>query len=108
MEKNNKQLKSIWGKWWASIRKWFYPAWLVYETFIRFYAYGQSVHDCFTMQQTYVGEIGTQTLAIFFSVITFVICATYLTLPASFLIYHFFQIDNLTNTRLEEKIKKYF
>ena len=107
MERNNKQLRSIWGKWWASIRKWFYPTWLVYETFIRFYAYGQSVYDYFIMQQVYIGEIGTQTSAIFFSVATFVICAVFLTLPATFLLYQFFQIDNLTSTWLEEKIKKY-
>ena len=108
MEKNNKQLKSIWGKWWESIRKCFYPAWLVYETSIRFYGYGQSVHDYFMMQQEYVGEIGAQTSAIFFSVATFVICVAFLTLPAAFLLYQFFQIENLTSTLLEEKIKKYF
>ena len=108
MEKNNKQLKSIWGKWWASIRKWFYPAWLVYETSIRFYDYGQSVHDYFIIQQDYIGDIGAATLAIFFSVTTFVICASFLTLPTSFLLYQFFQTENLTSTRLEEKIKRYF
>ncbi len=108
MEKNNKQLKSIWGKWWASIRKWFYPAWLVYETSIRFYVYGQSVHDYFIMQQDFVGGIGAEISAIIFSVATFVICSSFLTLPASFLLYQFFQTENLTSTWFEEKIKRYF
>jgi len=36
MEEQNLQLKSIWGKWWEPIRKWFYPAWLIYETTVRF------------------------------------------------------------------------
>lgn len=108
MEKNNKQLKSIWGKWWESIRKWFYPAWLVYETSIRFYGYGQSVYDYFIVQQGYIGEIGATTSAIFFSVATFVICASFLTLPASFLLYKFFQTENLTSTWLEEKLKRFF
>ncbi|MCK0132570.1 hypothetical protein MWU59_13755 [Flavobacteriaceae bacterium F08102] len=44
MEEQNKQLTSILGKWWVSIRKWFYPAWLIYETTVRFYDYSEATY----------------------------------------------------------------
>ena len=112
MEENNKKLKSIWGKWWVSIRKWFYPAWLLYEISMRFYDYAQSVHIYFIGQQnyleSYIGEIGAQTLAIFCSVATFVICTVFLTVPVCFILYKFFKTINLTSTQFEEKMKPIF
>lgn len=107
MEKR-KQLKSIWGKGWQSIRKWFYSTWLIYETSIRFYDYGQSVHGYFINQQDYLGEVGAQVLAIFFGLATFTICTFFLTLPTCLLLYKFFQTKNLTGTLFEESIKTYF
>lgn len=112
MEENNKPLKSIWGKWWEPVRKWFYPAWLVYETSIRFYDYAQSVHHYFVKQQdhiaSYIGELGTQTLAVFCSVATFGVCTAFLTVPACFVLYQFFKTANLTGTQLEIKMKPLF
>lgn len=112
MEENNKHLKSIWGKWWESFRKWFYPAWLIYETSIRFYDYAQSVHQYFIAQQdhliSYIGVLGTQALDLFCSVTTFAICSAFLTVPAGFVLYKLFNVDNLTGTRFEEKLKPIF
>lgn len=112
MEENNKPLKSIWGQWWEPIRKWFYPAWLTYETSIRFYDYTQSVHKCFIEQEDYIasymGEIGTQALDIFSSVATFAICTAFLTVPACFVLYKFFKTENLTGTQFEQKLKTFF
>ncbi|AUP80676.1 hypothetical protein [Flavivirga eckloniae] len=108
MEKNNKQSKSIWGKWWTPIRKWFYPAWLIYEVTIRFYDYALAVHSYFMEQQNYLGEIGALILAVFCSVVTFIICTFYLTIPACFILYKFFKEDNLTKVRFEERIKRFF
>ncbi len=112
MGDNNKELKSIWGKWWAPIRKWFYPAWLIYETSVRFADYGQSVHTYFIKQQdylgSYIGEIGAQSLALFCSMITFVICTLFLTVPACLILFNFFKVINLTRTRLEERLKPIF
>ena len=69
MEENNKQPRSIWGKWWEPIRKWFYPGWLIYETSVRFYAYAKSVYHYLIEQQDhlafYTGEIATTALAFF-------------------------------------------
>jgi hypothetical protein len=112
MEENNKQLKSIWGKWWEPQRKWFYPIWLVYETSIRFYDYAQSAHDYFISQHdyltSYIGGIGSQTLDIFSSLATFVICTAFLTVPASFVLYKFFKVESLTGTPLEKRMKRLF
>ncbi|KIX21063.1 hypothetical protein SY27_09825 [Flavobacterium sp. 316] len=112
MEEKNKKLKSIWGKWWESIRKWFYPVWLVYETSIRFYDYALGVYNYLEMYQDdilpYIGNIGVLTLAIFCSVVTFVVCTIFLTVPTCFVLYKFFKVGNLTGTSFEEKIKIYF
>ena len=108
MEEYNKQLKSIWGNWWEPLRKWFYPTWLIYEFSIRFYDYGQSVHDYFIEQQSFIGEFGAQILAIFFSIATFIICSFYLTIPTCFTLFRFFQTKNLTNYPIEERIKRFF
>lgn len=110
MEEKSKQVKSVWGKWWELIRKLFYPTWLFYELTIRFYDYSIDVHNYFTEQQHYLtfGEITTQFLAIFCGVLTFVVCTFFLTIPACYILYKFFKIENLTNSRFEEKMKKYF
>ncbi|GGX06623.1 hypothetical protein [Aquimarina muelleri] len=112
MKENNKQLISIFGKWWEPIRKWFYPTWLLYELSVRFYDYAVDVHNYFIEKQgyfvSYIGEIGTQTLAVFCSIATFVICTAFLTVSACFILYKFFKIKNLTDVKFEEKIKKYF
>ncbi|WP_271782419.1 hypothetical protein [Aquimarina algiphila] len=108
MEENNEQSKSIWGKWWIPFRKWFYPVWLVYEVSIRFYEYSLSVHIYFIEQQKYVGQIGAQTLAIFCSIATFVICTFYLTVPACFTLFKLFKEDDLTGSRFEQLMKKFF
>ncbi|WP_343788201.1 hypothetical protein [Wandonia haliotis] len=112
MGEKNKQRKSIFGKWWEPVRKWFYPTWLLYELSIRFYDYAIAVHNYFIEHQdylaSYVGEISTQTLAIFCSVATFIICSAFLTMPACFLLYTFFKTENVSATPFEDKIKKYF
>ena len=112
MEEKNNQLKSILGKWWEPIRKWFYPAWLIYETSIRFYEYAQSFHNYFIIQHDYItpyiGEIGAQAIDVFCRVATFSICTFFLTIPACFVLYKFFKTENLTGTQFEEKIKFYF
>ncbi|MEN7548808.1 hypothetical protein AAG747_12880 [Rapidithrix thailandica] len=112
MEEQNQQKKSIWGNWWEPLRKWVYPAWLMYETSIRFYHYAQGVHTYFEKHQeglaSYIGEIGTLTLDLICSVATFAGCTVFLTMPACFLLYKFFKEDNFINTRFEEKIKILF
>ncbi len=112
MEENNKQLKSIWGKWWESIRKWFYPAWLLYETSVRFYDYAQSTHHYFIEKQSsiasHIGDIGAQALSLFCSITSFSICFIFLTVPTCFILYKFFEIENLTATNFERRIKPFF
>lgn len=108
MEENNKQLKSIWGSWWEPLRKWFYPAWLIYELSIRFYEYGQGVYMYFMGQQDFLGGFTAQAIAILSSAATFVICSFYLTLPACFTLFRFFTLRDLTNSPLEERIKRLF
>lgn len=112
MKEYNKQPKSIWGKWWEPLRKWFYPGWLIYETSVRFYAYAKSVHNYFIEQQDYlaiyIGKIATRALVLFCSVSTFAVCTVFLSVPACFLLYHFFKKENLTRTIYEEKLKPIF
>jgi len=112
MEEKNKQLTSIFGKRWEPIRKWFYPIWLLYELSIRFHHYALAVAGSFKERQdyltNYLGEMGTHSLTVFFSVATFIICTAFLTVPTCFLLYKFFKIENLTATQFEKKIKKYF
>ncbi|WP_417602553.1 hypothetical protein [Owenweeksia hongkongensis] len=96
----NIQQKSIWGKWWIPIRKWFYTLWLAYETTMRFYEYALSTEH-------YFDALGYPTLAIISSVISFVICAAFLTFPACFILYKFFDTSNLTGTSLEARLKPY-
>ncbi|QDH78119.1 hypothetical protein FKX85_03330 [Echinicola soli] len=105
MERNNVLLTSFWGKW-------FYPTWLGYETSIRFYDYGQSVYGYLLAQQdqivTYVGAFGAEAMALFFGVATFAICSVFLTVPACFILYKFFESPSLTSTLLEGKLKTIF
>ena len=112
MEENTNQLKSIWGPWWEPLRKWFYPAWLLYELTVRFYTYALEVYTYFinptSIVSSLIGAIGTQTIAILSGVITFVACTAFLTLSACFTLYTFFTTFNLTNSRFEANIKKYF
>ncbi len=112
MEVKNTQLKSIWGKWWEPIRKWFYPTWLIYETSFRFYEYGHAVHAYLIALPHYsaskIVEIGLPTLAVFCGFLTFAVCTLFLTLPASYLLYQFFKQDNLSQSRFEQKLKKLF
>ncbi len=108
MEDNNKPLKSIWGKWWEPIRKWFYPVWLLYELSIRFYDYATDVHQYIMEQQNYLGEITTQALAIFLAIATFIICSFYLIVPTCLTLYKFFAKNNTTSNKIEKKIKRYF
>ena len=111
MEERNKQLHSIWGKWWVPIRKWFYPSWLLYETSYRFYDYAESVHPYVINQlegiEVYIKEIGLQILAAISSIATFAICTVFLTVPACFLLYCFFTTKNVTGTTFEGKVKVY-
>lgn len=108
MERNTKKLRSIWGKWWEPLRKWFYPVWLIYETSIRFYDYAQAVHIYIVEQLSSIGEIGVQAAAIFCAIATFAICTVFLTAPACFVLYKLFETENLSNTPLEEKTKPIF
>lgn len=101
MEVQTKQLQSIWGKWWESFRKWFYPAWLIYETSVRFYEYSIDTH-------LYLSEISSEILAFVTAIIVFIICSAFLTIPATFILYKFFKVENLTGTSFENNIKKYF
>ncbi|TYA84389.1 hypothetical protein [Seonamhaeicola marinus] len=110
MEAQNKQLESIWGKWWEPLRKWFYPAWLIYETFIRFYSYSEDVYNYLLNKQelivSYIGKIGAQILSLFCTSLTFLICIVFLTVPTSFVLFRFFKSYNMTGTKLENRFKK--
>ncbi len=108
MEENDIQLTSIWGKWWEPIRKWFYPIWLLYELSIRFNDYALAVHQYIMVQQNYLGEITIQIFAVFFGIVTFIICTSYLTVPTCLTLYKFFTKNDSTSTRFEQKTKKYF
>ena len=107
MEDLNNQQKSVFGTWWELIRKWFYPAWLIYETSIRFYEYSLGVSNYFIEQQESIGELFAQILAITCGLATFLICSFYLTIPSCIILYKFFKEDKPTNPFLH-KMKKYF
>lgn len=110
MKVKSKQTKSIWGRWWSPIRKWFYPSWLIYECSYRFYDYAIAVYAYFKNHQidiaSYIGETGAQSFNTICSVATFVICSGFLTIPACFVLYKFFKIENLTSTKFEERLKR--
>ena len=108
MEENKTPLKSIWGSWWTNIRKWFYPAWLIYETSIRFYEYTFPVHNYFINQSANIGEVAAQFLAVFCSSLTFLICFFFLTVPACSALFKYFSSEKIISTAIERKIKMYF
>lgn len=112
MEEKDIQLKSIFGKWWEPVRKWFYPTWLLYELSIRFYDYAKAVLNYFIEYQeyfaSYLGVGGSQITAVLCSVATFIICTFFLTVPSCYMLYYFFNRENLTATSFELKLKKYF
>lgn len=108
MEGKESQLKSIWGKWWEPNRKWFYPAWLLYETTVHFYDYAFSAYQFFINQQDGIGEVAAQALSILGSLGTFVICFAFLTIPASLALFKFFKPEGTGNSSFEIEIKKYF
>lgn len=112
MEENNKQMPSIFGKWWVPVRKWFYPAWLVYELSLRFYGYSLGVQNYFMNHYDYLssflGHSGTSIITAFCVAATFILCFLFLTLPAGYVLYYFFKQENVTATRFEPKLKKYF
>ncbi|MFD0760904.1 hypothetical protein ACFQZW_02285 [Lutibacter aestuarii] len=109
MEEKKTINKSIWGKWWTSFRKWFYPAWLVYETTIRFYEYSLSTYQYFLLQEQYFGSEISQLIAILASSLTFAICFFFLTVPASFALFKYFNTKKLApNLLIEQKVKTYF
>ncbi|SEC41062.1 hypothetical protein SAMN04489761_2917 [Tenacibaculum sp. MAR_2009_124] len=107
MEANKIQLKSIWGTWWEPIRKWFYPAWLGYETSIRFYDYALSSYSFVRTYENYFGAFGIEVLAVLAAILTFVICFVFLTIPASIALFKFFKPEETYRITFEMKIKKY-
>ena len=94
------QSKSIWGYWWEPVRKWFYPAWLLYELSYRFYQYAIAAHH-------YIAEMSNPILAVFGAVVSFIFCTASLTVSACFILYKFYKTANLTNTSIEKTIKRY-
>lgn len=108
MEGNNSINKSIWGAWWTSFRKWFYPAWLAYETIIRFYGYAFPIYQYFLLQEQNLGAKMAQLVAVFASSLTFAICFFFLTIPASIALFRYFNTNTLSNNSIEQKIKTYF
>ncbi|SIT16784.1 hypothetical protein SAMN05421761_1256 [Belliella pelovolcani] len=107
----NTQMHSIFGRWWIPIRKWFYPIWLFFELTIRFIDYSISVYDYLIAKPGYwvpfFGKTGLQNGAVICSISTFVICTIFLTVSACFVIYKFFETDNLTATLFEVKVKRF-
>jgi len=95
------QKHSIWGSYWEPVRKWFYPSWLLYELSYRFYQYAIATNQ-------YIEQISNQPLAVFSAVVAFLICTLFLTVPTCFILYTFFKAENLTNTSIEKKLKRYF
>lgn len=112
MANQNSNLKSFLGPYWSSFRKWFYPAWLIYETSYRFYGYSLGVHEYLSVSQdsisVYIGAFGADALSLFCSVSTFLICTLFLTVPACVLLFQLFVHRNLTGLQIEERIKFYF
>lgn len=108
MEENKTPVKSIWGTWWTSFRKWFYSAWFIYETSIRFYEYSLPVHQYFIIREQNLGENMAQVLAVLCSSLTFAICFFFLTVPATIALFRYFKNETISNNSIEQKIKTYF
>ncbi|MBR9854662.1 MAG: hypothetical protein GYB37_08805 [Algicola sp.] len=108
MEGNSTVNKSIWGKWWTSFRKWFYPTWLAYETIIRFYEYSLPIHEYFILQEQNLGAKMSQIIAVLASGLTFTICFFFLTVPASIALFKYFNTKDVSSNSIEQKVKTYF
>lgn len=108
MEDNTTTVKSIWGTWWTSFRKWFYASWLIYETGIRFYEYALPVHQYFMRQGEHLGENTAQVLAYLCSSLTFMLCFFFLTVPATIALFRYFKMEDTSRNTIEQKIKTYF
>lgn len=108
---SNKKI-TIFGNRWEPIRKWLYPSWIFYELSIRFYEYAISIQSYLVgrhnLLAVYLGDIEMKTLALTFSLSTFIISTFFLTLPSCYVLYYFFKRENLTSTSFEIKLKKYF
>ncbi|NVK03444.1 MAG: hypothetical protein HWD92_01420 [Flavobacteriia bacterium] len=104
-------IPSFFGPYWSKFRKWFYPAWLVYETTVRFLAYSSDVSSYFTAQSDAIAEwsgaVGASIITTSSSVLTFLVCSAFLTVPAAYLLYAFFNTQNLTSSSIESKFKYY-
>jgi len=108
MEESKIHLKSIWGRRWEPIRKWFYPAWLFYETTVRFYDYALSAYQYVKIQEDYIGDLAAQVFSISASICTFLICFVFLTIPGCFALFKFFRSETTDNASFESQIKKFF
>jgi len=108
MEEKKIALQSIWGKWWEPKRKWLYPAWLCYETTVRFYDYACATYQYAIHQQNNIGEQTAQIVAILGSVSTFAVCFAFLTLPGCLALFSFFSSTKTYHDSFESQIKKYF
>ena len=106
------QKQSIWGSWWTSIRKWFYPAWLMYETTYRFYDYALGTYSYIGTYQTGIysnlGHAAFETFNICCSVLVFVICFVYLTIPGCLVLYKYFDKELGPLSSFEHKLKMIF
>lgn len=98
---------SIWGAWWTSFRKWFYTAWLIYETSIVFYRYALSTHQYLISTKEHLGNSSAQLLAVLGSTLTFAICFLYLTVPATIALFRYFKAETISQNKIEKKIKIY-
>ncbi|GGH38748.1 hypothetical protein IA57_04435 [Mangrovimonas yunxiaonensis] len=107
MEENKTVNKSIWGTWWTAFRKWFYPAWLIYETVIRFYDYALGVYHYIILQEQIWGVKMAQPVALLASSLTFAICFFFLTVPASMALFRYFNTKDLASNSTEQKIKRF-
>lgn len=108
MEVKLTKRQSIWGKPWASFRKWFYPTWFCYETTIRFYDYSTPVYDYFISQGDNLGIHWALILAILLSCLTFIICFFFLTVPGSIALFRYFKNHTLESNSFEQKLKTFF
>lgn len=107
MQKDSAIPTSIYGKAWANFRKWFYAAWLIYETVFRFYDYAHSTYT-FTLEQTdRFGSLTSEVLATSSGLLCFLICAFFLTVPTTYLIFTFFEDREFIQNPNIQKLRYY-
>ncbi|KAB2810148.1 hypothetical protein [Phaeocystidibacter luteus] len=100
---------SFLGPYWSAFRKWFYPAWLIYETSIRFIEYASQTQAYVQTNITdLLGDSGAEVLSMTCGVLVFLICFLFLAVPGGFILYQFFKKENLSGTLFEQKFKFYF